>query len=297
MFPHDTAYPIEVESGIQLNMSDRQFPGSLCTLMIDFQAAIDHPLNYLVRNEFLKLVKKHLGIRKKFKSIYEYEKKPPKKACPVFITNYLEEFMLTLSHFVKFGDPIYVTDIPAYHSFLNATHNCSYYLGRMNDILNFNKYEAFIEEPLDITIVPDTVEEVDVILLYKLGQGKVIYIKAETFQNTFYLLPLTVKIRIIRKANQYQYHYYRVLEENFRLRDVILMYPTERLIMLHPRFCRIAWYHLVYDTIRTANAPNIDLMNFPHLIQNLPLVIDVNPDDPSAFPLFTEAEGKNRGDV
>jgi hypothetical protein len=34
MFPRDTTYPIDVESGIQLGMADRQFPGSLCTLMI-----------------------------------------------------------------------------------------------------------------------------------------------------------------------------------------------------------------------------------------------------------------------
>jgi hypothetical protein len=74
----------------------------------------------------------------------------------------------------------------------------------MNDILNFNKYKAFIEEPLDPSILPDTVEDVDAVPLYKLGQGKVIYIKAKDFQNTFYLLPLTAKIRIIRKANQYQ---------------------------------------------------------------------------------------------
>jgi hypothetical protein len=166
-------------------MSGRQFPGGLGTLMMDFQAAVDDPINYLVEKVLPKLLKKHLGIRKKFKSIQEYEMKVPKKACPIFITNYLEEFILTLSPFVRFGDPIYVTDIPTYHFFLNATHNCSYYLGRMNNILNYNKYEAFIEEPLDPTIRPDTAEEVDAIPIYKLGQVKVIYIKAEDFQSTF----------------------------------------------------------------------------------------------------------------
>jgi hypothetical protein len=88
-------------------------------------------------------------------------KRKLRKSCPVFITNYLEEFILTLSPFVKFGDPIYITDIPTYHFFLNATHNCSYYSGRMNDILDFNKYEGFIEGSLDLTIAPDPVEEVD----------------------------------------------------------------------------------------------------------------------------------------
>jgi hypothetical protein len=59
MFPHGTIYPIDVESGIQLGMTDRQFPGSLYPLMLDFQAAIDDPITYLVRNVLPKLVKKH----------------------------------------------------------------------------------------------------------------------------------------------------------------------------------------------------------------------------------------------
>jgi hypothetical protein len=111
--------------------------------------------------------------------------KVPKKACPIFISNYLEEFILILSPFTKLWGPIYVTNIHAYHFFLNASHNGSYYLGKMKEVLEFNKYEAFIEEPLDTTIRPDPVEEVDAIPLYKLGQGKLIFIKAEDFQDTF----------------------------------------------------------------------------------------------------------------
>jgi hypothetical protein len=76
-------------------------------------------------------------------------------------------------------------DIHAYNFFLNVSHNGSYYLGRMKEVLEFNKYEAFIEEPLDPTIIPDSEEEVDAIPVYKLGQEKVIFIKAEDFQNTF----------------------------------------------------------------------------------------------------------------
>jgi hypothetical protein len=49
MFPHGTTYRIDVESGIQLNMSDRRFPGGLCTFMLDFQAAVDNPINYFVK--------------------------------------------------------------------------------------------------------------------------------------------------------------------------------------------------------------------------------------------------------
>jgi ribosomal protein S17 len=57
----------------------------------------------------------------------------------------------------------------------------------MNEFMNYKKYEAFNEEPLDSTIFPDTVEEVESMPLYKLGEWKIIYIKAEDFQNTFYL--------------------------------------------------------------------------------------------------------------
>jgi hypothetical protein len=57
--------------------------------------------------------------------------------------------------------------------------------------------------------------------LYKLGEWKIIYIKAEDFQNTFYLWPITVKIRIIMKPNQCHYHHLRTLKKVFRLRDII----------------------------------------------------------------------------
>jgi hypothetical protein len=108
----------------------------------------------------------------------------------------------------------------------------------------FNKYEAIIEESLDSTLTPDTGEEVDAIPVYKLWQGKVIFIKAEDFQSTFYLLPLIVKVRIFRKANQYQYHYVKAFEEVFRLRYLILMYPIERTVLADPRMWRIIWFDL-----------------------------------------------------
>jgi hypothetical protein len=104
MFPRFTTNHIDVEIGIQLNMADRQFPGSLCAHMIEFQAPVDDPMNYFLKNVLPKFAKKHLGTMKKFKPIYEYEKKTPRKACPIFITNYLEEFILTLSPVVKYGD-------------------------------------------------------------------------------------------------------------------------------------------------------------------------------------------------
>jgi hypothetical protein len=162
--------------------------------------------------------------------------------------------------------------------------------------LNHNTYEAFIEESLDSTLIPDAVEEDEAMPIHKLGQGKVICIKAEDFQNEFYLLSLTVKIGIIRKPNQYHYHYLRVLEKVSRLRDIILIYPIERLVMSDPKFCRITWYDLVYDAKRTMNVPNTDLIDFSHLIQSLPLNMEINSDDPSVFPLFPEVEEKNHMD-
>jgi hypothetical protein len=79
MLPHVKAYPIVIESGIKLGITDNQFTGSLCTLMIESQAVVDDPLNYLFKNVLPNLANKHLAIRGKFKSIYEYEKKTPKK--------------------------------------------------------------------------------------------------------------------------------------------------------------------------------------------------------------------------
>jgi hypothetical protein len=54
-FPHDAPYPIDVESGIQLGMTDCQFPRSFWTFMIELQAAFDDSMNYLLRNILLKL--------------------------------------------------------------------------------------------------------------------------------------------------------------------------------------------------------------------------------------------------
>jgi hypothetical protein len=166
----------------------------------------------------------------------------------------------------------------------------------MKEFENFNNYESFIEEPLDPSIRPDIVEEVDAIPVYKLGQGKVIFIKAEDFQNTFYLIPLTIKIRIFRKPNQYQYHYVKELQEIFRLRDLILMNSIERTILPGPRMCRIIWFDLAQNARRTVIVPNNDLMDFPHMVQNLPIYMNTNQVYSSEFPLFPEAEDKNFGD-
>jgi hypothetical protein len=57
-------------------------------------------MNYLVKKVLPKLVKKHLGIRKKFRTIGKYEKKTPKEAVPIFIHNYFMGFVY--AHFFPF---------------------------------------------------------------------------------------------------------------------------------------------------------------------------------------------------
>jgi hypothetical protein len=44
MFSHGLAEEIKVDLGIQLCNTERHFPGSLWTLMIEFQAAVDNPI-------------------------------------------------------------------------------------------------------------------------------------------------------------------------------------------------------------------------------------------------------------
>jgi hypothetical protein len=55
----------------------------------------------------------------------------------------------------------------------------------MNEFLNYNKCEAFIEEPLDPMLIQDTVEEVEAIPLYKLDQGKLFISKPKIFKVHF----------------------------------------------------------------------------------------------------------------
>jgi hypothetical protein len=56
----------------------------------------------------------------------------------------------------------------------------------MEGIPIFIKYDLYIEEAIDPQINPNTTREVDAIILDKIGRRKVIFIKAEDYQNTFY---------------------------------------------------------------------------------------------------------------
>jgi hypothetical protein len=98
MFPHGTTYPIDVESGIQLSMSDRQFPGSICTIMILFQAAVDDPLNYLLKNILPKLAKKHLGIRKNLNQLTNMKRTSKESLSHI----YYKLFRRIYTYFVTF---------------------------------------------------------------------------------------------------------------------------------------------------------------------------------------------------
>jgi hypothetical protein len=71
------------------------------------------------------------------------------------------------------------------------------------------------------------------------------------------LIPLEVKVRIFRKASQYQYHYVKALEKNFRPRDIVIMDPIERTMLPDPRICRIIWFDLVQNAKRTVIGPTL----------------------------------------
>jgi hypothetical protein len=122
------------------------------------------------------------------------------------------------------------------------------------------------------------IEELEVVPIYQLGQWKIIYIKAEDFQKTFYLTPPIVKARIFRNPEPYQYHYLKALGKNFNLRDFILMFPMERIPQADPRMVIIRWFDVIKNCWRTVIAPNIDTVL------------------PSEFPPIPKAEDQNFGD-
>jgi hypothetical protein len=116
---------------------------------------------------------------------------------------------------VKQRDPFYVADMQIYHIFIWLTQNNAFYIGKMKEFPEYNKYDAFIEEPLDPTIENVHIEEVEAVTIYKLGLCKTMYIKAEDFHKASYLLPPTTKIRIYRKPDPFQYHFVKALEKIF----------------------------------------------------------------------------------
>jgi hypothetical protein len=140
------------------------------------------------------------------------------------IHNCLEEFMMTLSANTKFGDLIYIARISTFHFFLDARHNCSCYLGQIEDVQRFNKYEAFIEEQVDSNLDQNMVREIEAIPLFKIAQGRVIFIRTNDFHDIFYLIPLACKVRIIKQEEQLSYFYLKLLRRMFDLKGMLLMY-------------------------------------------------------------------------
>jgi hypothetical protein len=133
---------------------------------------------------------------------------------------------------------------------LNARHKCFYYLGQIEEVLDFNKYEAFIEEDFDREIDSSLIEEVGTISLYKVGQRKVIFMKANDYHDTFYLISLTVKVRIFTQWNHFSRFYLKALRRMFNLRDMLLLYPTGELVLADPRYYRIIWFNISKSSAR-----------------------------------------------
>jgi hypothetical protein len=237
-------------------------------------------------------VKKHLGIRKRYKTIDQFKQKTPKRAVPVYIHNYFMDFIYTLFPFIKQGEPVYITNIPTYNIHLNLQLSNTVYIGRMNEIPGFDKYEAFVEEPLDPYLEGIEIEEFDVVPIYQLGQGKIIYIRAEDFQATFFLTPPTTRARMVRIPESYQYFYVRALEKIFKLRDYILMYPTQRIPRADPRLIDISWNDVVNDCVKTENVIEMDIMDYPHLVDRVSFHFE-EVHELREFPPFPRAEEQN----
>jgi hypothetical protein len=241
-------------------------------------------------------VKKHLGIRKRYKTIDQYGRKTPKRAVPVYIYNYFMDFVYTMFPFVKQNEPVYITNIPTYNVHLNLQQNNTIYIGRMNELPGFDKYEAFIEEPLDPYLEGIEIEEFEVVPIYQLGQGKIIYVKATDFQTTFFMTPPTTRARMVRIPESYQYFYVRALEKIYNLRDYILMFPTQRTPRADPRLVDISWNDVVNDCVKTENCIDLDIMDYPHLVDRVAYHYE-EVQEIREFPPFPGADEQNTGNI
>jgi hypothetical protein len=81
------------------------------------QEALANTVQYVLEKTLPKLCKKYLGIRTKQFKLLGNTRRVPKKVCPIFIYNYLEEFNMRLSSDVNFRDQIYIVKIPSFHFF------------------------------------------------------------------------------------------------------------------------------------------------------------------------------------
>jgi hypothetical protein len=57
------------------------------------------------------------------------------------------------------------------------------------------------------------------------------------------------------------------------------MYPIERLILADNRYCRITWFDLIKNEFRENYCMNADMMDYPRLVQGLPINFPDELDD------------------
>jgi hypothetical protein len=88
----------------------------------------------------------------------------------------------------------------------------------------------------------------------------------------------------------------KALEKNFYLRDFILMFPMHRIPQADPRVVSIKWFNMIKNCWKEANALNIDIMDYPHLVGNVRIHLNVDRIYPSEFPPIPEEDDQNFGD-
>jgi hypothetical protein len=92
------------------------------------------------------------------------------------------------------------------------------------------------------------------------------------------------------KGDHFQYFYLKALERMFNLRDMILIYPIERLALADNRYYRMTWFDSIKNNLRESHCMNVDMMDYPHLIQGLPISF---PDELDEYPPASEVEETN----
>jgi hypothetical protein len=76
----------------------------------------------------------------------------------------------------------------------------------------------------------------------------------------------------------------------FKLRDIVLMYPIERLVLTDNRYCRITCFDLIKNELRENYCRNVDMMDYPHLVQCLAISF---PNELDEHPPSSEMEETN----
>jgi hypothetical protein len=58
----------------------------------------------------------------------------------------------------------------------------------------------------------------------------------------------------------------------FNLRDMLLLYPTEKLVLADSRYYRITWFNISKSSAREIYCRSIDMIDYPHSVERLLIV-------------------------